>query len=706
MNLRKKTVWVIGATIVILTGLLYWILSDIFLSSFRKLEYDFTENEMMSVLDSFSGILEELKTKSSDWAMWDDNYRFVQTGDPKFIQSNLTNYAFSNLKLNYVIILNKNGKFVYRHAHDLKKSQETAFPKSLEDLLKPDSPLLKHEDVESIHAGLLNLPEGVLLLVSRPIITSQHEGPIQGTLVFGRYLNDAQLQHLSRMTQHVLSVERYDAKTLPPDFEKARSALSSGQPFYIQGLSPSVIAGYAPVQDIFGQRALIVRIDQPRSIFKQGLLTLRYLILSVILSGLVSLIVILLLLEKFILSRLADLGQKVKEIAEKENLSVRVNETGNDELAQFAKILNRTLEQLEATQKEIKNSEEWFRILFEFAPDAIYLNNSQGVLMDANLKTQQLLGLSKQQIVGKSLSELHLMNQKIDSSYEGEPRSLSPAREFVFIDSDGNSQILEIHSFSITFKGQDLILSNARDITERKSLEKMKEDFLFTVSHELRTPLAIVKAFLGNLQAGTGGTLNEKQSEIVDATVRNVNRLTRLINDLLDFSRLESGKAKINRKACSVISLLKESLDSFQEKAKAHGITLQAMLPENLPPLYVDGDMIIQVLFNLLDNAFRFAKSKVELSCCLKDSNLEIAVFDDGEGIAPGGLDLLFNKFQQINRPSGGAGYKGTGLGLAVCKEIIRLHQGKIWAESEVGRGTSFHFTLPLAPLAIKGENT
>ncbi len=121
--------------------------------------------------------------------------------------------------------------------------------------------------------------------------------------------------------------------------------------------------------------------------------------------------------------------------------------------------------------------------------------------------------------------------------------------------------------------------------------------------------------------------------------------------------------------------------------------------------MYIDPDMILQVVFNLLDNAFRYAKSKVILNCILKNDKTEITVCDDGEGISKEGLLILFNKFQQINRPSGGAGYKGTGLGLAICKEIIRLHQGKIWAESELGKGACFHFTLPLAPEPIKREN-
>ncbi len=701
MSLRQRTLLLVGVSGFLLTVALYFILSDIFSKSFKKLEHDYVESEVLSVLDAFSSIMEELKRGSADWSAWDDNYQFVQTRDPKFIKSNLSDNTFVNLKLNHIIILNNQGEYVYRHAHDLIQGKEVHFPESLEKILSANSYLFKHSEVDSIQAGLVLLPEGVLLLVSRPITNSLQKGPIQGTLIFGRYFSDKLIQQMGRLTQHVLSVKRYDDPNLPVDFENARMEISQRQPVFVQSISDNVIAGYCVVNDIFGKPALMIRMDQARSIYQQSLLSLRYLILSVMLSGVVSIIVILFLLEKLILSRLAIMNDEVREIAEKNNLSGRISEKGKDELGVFASTLNKTLEQLEKTQIQIKNSEEWFRILFDYAPDAIYLNNPQGHIIDANRKALVLLGKNKEEVLGQSLNELKLA---LPEDFEKKNKK-EMIRELFFTGDQQNTLVLEIQSFPITFKGQNIILNIARDITERKSLEKMKEEFIFTVSHELRTPLSIVKAFLGNLQAGTAGMLNEKQTEILETSVRNVNRLTRLINDLLDVSRLESGKAKINRKASHLPSLLQEILDNFQEKSKASHIQLVRNLLSTLPTLYIDPDMIVQVVFNLLDNAFRFAKNKVELKTLLHERELEVIVSDDGEGISKEDLLLLFNKFQQIDRPIGGAGYKGTGLGLVICKEIVQLHQGKIWAESEVGQGTHFHFTLPLAPMPIKREN-
>ncbi len=701
MSLRHKILLFIAISGLLLTGALYFILSDIFSKSFKKLEFNYVESEVLSVLDSFSGVMDELKGKSANWAIWDDSYNFVQTKDAQFIKSNLTDNTFMDLRLNHIIIINNQGEFVYRHAHDLQAAKEVPFPGSLEKILRPGSSLLKHNEVDSVQAGVLALPEGILLLVSRPIVTSLKKGPIRGTIIFARYLEDEQIQQMNRMTQHVLSVRRYDDPELPSDFQNAKDIIFKGQPVYVQTLSENVIAGYCVVNDIFASPVLIIRMDQPRSIYRQGLLTLRYLVLSVVLMSLVSVIVILFLLEKLILLRLEVMNNEVREIAAKNNLSGRLSEMGKDELGMFANTLNKTLEQLEQVQLEIKNSEEWFRILFEYAPDAIFLNSPSYLLVDANRKTLSLLGKTKEEVIGKSLNELHLMIVEDFS----ENRKKDSARDLFFSPPASAPMILEIQTFPITFKGQHLTLNIARDITERKSLEKMKEEFIFTVLHELRTHLSIVKAFLGNLQAGTAGSINEQHESFMDTSVRNVNRRPRLINDLLDFSRLESGKARMNRRASLLPPLFQETLDNFQERAKSHHLQLIKNIPETLPVLYVDPDMIVQVVFNLLDNAFRFAKTQVKLDLLLHGHEIEVIVSNDGEGISKEGLLLLFNKFQQIDRPSGGAGYKGTGLGLVICKEIIRLHQGRIWAESEEGHGARFHFTLPLAPSPIKREN-
>lgn len=232
------------------------------------------------------------------------------------------------------------------------------------------------------------------------------------------------------------------------------------------------------------------------------------------------------------------------------------------------------------------------------------------------------------------------------------------------------------------------------EIEERKKMDILKDEFISTVSHELRTPLAIVKSAIENLRDGIAGELNEKQVRTVQIAARNLDRLTTIINDLLDLSRLESGKMVLNRHRVSLNSVVQELFQGYQMQARAKNTRLIADIPQGIADVYVDPDLLMQILNNLMNNALRYTKTKIVVKAQSEDKYIRVSIEDDGEGISAEDLPKLFGKFQQINRPTGGAGYKGTGLGLAICREIIHQHEGKIWAESDLGHGTRFLFTL------------
>ncbi len=232
-------------------------------------------------------------------------------------------------------------------------------------------------------------------------------------------------------------------------------------------------------------------------------------------------------------------------------------------------------------------------------------------------------------------------------------------------------------------------------VAERKELDRLKDEFLSTVSHELRTPLTIVKEALDNLRDGIAGNLNEEQKKVVNIGRENVDRLTLLISDLLDLSRLESGKATFNKAAVDLQQLIRSASDNLGPLAERKRLSLITDLPEDLPQVFADADMINQVITNLVSNALRFARSRITIYAGVEDEKLiKISVIDDGKGVSKKQLQMLFDKFVQTSRPQGGAGYQGTGLGLSICKRIVDAHNGQIWVESEEGKGAQFHFTL------------
>lgn len=249
---------------------------------------------------------------------------------------------------------------------------------------------------------------------------------------------------------------------------------------------------------------------------------------------------------------------------------------------------------------------------------------------------------------------------------------------------------------------EEILVRSLLYAIERKKLEVFKDDFIGTVSHELRTPLTVIGLGLENLQAGILGSLNEKQAEAIERNIRNAKRLGKLIDNLLDLSRLESGQTKLEGKEVDLKHLIHEVIQNFQPAGKEGGASIQEEVAANLPHLECDPDLIAQVLTNLLSNAIRYAQGRIVVKATVIHGDggtpqfIQTSVGNDGPGIPQEKLDELFKKFVQLDRANRKTSYKGTGLGLAISKEIIERHKGKIWVESPEEAGVTFHFTLPI----------
>ena len=231
------------------------------------------------------------------------------------------------------------------------------------------------------------------------------------------------------------------------------------------------------------------------------------------------------------------------------------------------------------------------------------------------------------------------------------------------------------------------------EVRENMRVVEIKNKFMGRISHELRNSMATVKTAVFCLNDGLSGALTPKQSRLVEMISRNVDRQVKIIDNILDLARFQSGKLKICARPVDLSSLLDEISQEFQIKKKAQRLHVE--LPEGLPAVHGDPDLIVQVLRNLLENAFRFARSQVTVRAQDGGEAVALSVHDDGPGIPQEKLGELFTQFVQLDRPTGGEGYKGTGLGLAICKEIVEGHRGRIWAESPADGGSRFSFTLP-----------
>ena len=216
------------------------------------------------------------------------------------------------------------------------------------------------------------------------------------------------------------------------------------------------------------------------------------------------------------------------------------------------------------------------------------------------------------------------------------------------------------------------------------------------VSHELRTPLTAIKEGVTIVSDETAGELNSDQKEFLDMARRNVDRLVRLINDVLNFQALDSAGATLAIKGNHINEVVQGTYETHLPVAEEKGLDFTLKLADDLPELTFDKDKIIQVLTNIIDNAIKFTeKGSITLTTERNGNVVLVSAQDTGPGIKEQDMHRLFQGFERLGKP-GKTAAPGTGLGLAISKQIIAMHKGKIWAESEYGKGTTFHFLLPI----------
>ena len=237
-----------------------------------------------------------------------------------------------------------------------------------------------------------------------------------------------------------------------------------------------------------------------------------------------------------------------------------------------------------------------------------------------------------------------------------------------------------------------------QDISRLREVDRMKEEFVSIVSHELRTPLTSIRGSIQLVVGEPGSVPDPEHRNLLQIALNNCERLVRIINDILDVSKIESGNLALHKKAVNVAELVRQSVDVVASPARHADVKIDVKLPADLRPVMVDQDRIVQALVNLLSNAVKFAPggSTITIAAMSTEQTVTVSVTDEGEGIAPENLSRLFRKFHQVDSSSSRR-KGGTGLGLAITKALVEQHGGRIYVDSELNKGTRFSFTLPVA---------
>jgi PAS domain S-box-containing protein len=374
-----------------------------------------------------------------------------------------------------------------------------------------------------------------------------------------------------------------------------------------------------------------------------------------------------------------------------------------------------SLGQMLARTRERERAEELSRqqeILLGSVADGICGVDRNGLVRFANPAAARLLGARPANLIGKPVHQLVHGAAPADRKCpddcplrraSGQRKAV--AGEGTIYRSNGTGFPAEFFLNPILDQGRfsGSVLS-FRDISQRYALDRMKDEFVSTVSHELRTPLTSIRGALGLLSSGMLGTINEKAANLLRIALSNSERLVRLINDILDLERTQSGREPLAFRPVQLGEIVRQAIDGMQPVADEAGVLL--IHDKTQTEILADSDRLLQVVTNLLSNAVKFSPANSAVSVMLRPgaSGVTLSVIDQGRGIPADKLEAIFGRFQQVDA-SDSRQKGGSGLGLAICRAIVLQHTGRIWAERNPVRGSTFRVFLPYQPIPVKSED-
>lgn len=438
------------------------------------------------------------------------------------------------------------------------------------------------------------------------------------------------------------------------------------------------------------------RVALPKETINTALGNLHRILLLVSIAGSIFVILFSIFVTGAIVKPIKSLTQITQSIAAGENTS-QVEVKSDNELGQLSRNFNLMTDRVQDQIEKISSEKQRLETILNNMSEGVLLVNGASEITYANPAAIVMLNLPEMYL-GRALIEINRIPELqalLRKAEQTKAVAFSEIRLGNLLESEAEVTIVPVDAES-----EYVIVIH--DVSHVRQLERIRSDFVANVSHELRTPLTSIQGYAETL-LNNGSTKNKKRKEFIVKILNHSSRLSRLVSDLLELARLESGDVELKRSMCHLNDFHEQILDVFEPVLEEAGVTLQWNISEDLPEVNVDSQLFMQVFVNLIDNAIKYMPDggvidvSAELIETESDTADEVVVHikDTGIGIPLESQSRVFERFYRVDK---GRARKmgGTGLGLAITKHILLCHNGRIWLESELGQGTVFYFSLPI----------
>ena len=725
-TLRAKILGIVGLALLSSIVVIYTITQTVMLKSFAELEKKTVLTDIGRVRDALTEEIGVIETKGKDWGAWDDTAVFVRTRNKAYAESNLTFTALSNIKINFMLFYDKKGRLVCAKGADMDKARETSVSKDVLDFFTLHKALLNCPEPSRGKSGLVVLPSTQALVTVWPISNSQEAGPVNGTLVMGRFLSDADIEDLGARTHLQLTLTPIwsaeaaspsgTLKSLPPD--KPRNV--------VEPISADRIAGYALLTDILGLPNLFLKIEMPRDIMRHGRVGVGYVLLSVAAVGALLLCILMAALHFTVLGPVSLLTRHVASVGETQDLHARLNLRSHDEIGTLGRAFDNMVEALETgiaererARQHLVESEEKFSRLFEAESHAIFLLDTEtGRFLDANPAAQRLYGYTRDEALAMNRDAVLGPTKLLEVGSNGlsDGAHIHAQRR-----KDGACFPAEISTASFQWQGREVNTITVRNMTDRAQAEKERRkleahlrdaqkmkavgELAGGIAHDFNNLLQVIM--------GHAERLADKGQDIpllschLPPIVKASERARLLVRQLLTFSRRQSKEHKEIHLSSSIRDFITMLRPMLGEKMEVEFVPDDSVASVSADPSGID-QILMNLCVNSRDSMPDGGKIIIETGSIFLDSSycahhpwasegafVTISVSDTGCGIPKDLQERIFEPFFTTKEVG-----KGTGLGLSTVYGIVKQHDGLVSVYSEEDVGTTFRVYLPLADAA------